>query len=235
MARWGFFITFEGVEGSGKSTLASALAQDLENLGFKVVLTREPGGTPVGEEIRKVLLHRGHEMEGWTEAFLFFAARYQHVRRVILPALQNSRIVISDRFSDSTFAYQGYGRGVPLRLLQRLNKLATLGIQPNLTFLLDLPPSEGLQRKDRNHGEITRFEEEQLRFHERIREGYLKLAHRAKKRFRVLDGTQPLETLQQEVLTITLRRLREKGKYRGPIPLYDLKPESQSQKQEDEP
>ncbi len=222
MARWGFFITFEGVEGSGKSTLATSLARSLESLGFQVVLTREPGGTPVGEEIRTVLLRRGQEMEGWTEAFLFFAARYQHVRRVILPALQNSRIVISDRFSDSTFAYQGFGRGVPLRLLQRLNKLATLGIQPNLTFLIDLPPSEGLRRK--NQGEITRFEDEKLRFHERIREGYLKLAHRAKKRFRVLDGTQPLETLQQEILETTLRRLREKGKYRGPIPPYHLKP-----------
>ncbi len=222
MARWGFFITFEGVEGSGKSTLATSLAHSLEALGFQVVLTREPGGTPVGEEIRTVLLRRGQEMEGWTEAFLFFAARYQHVRRVILPALQDGRIVISDRFSDSTFAYQGFGRGVPLRLLQRLNKLATLGLQPNLTFLIDLPPSEGLRRK--NQGEITRFEDEKLRFHERIREGYLKLAHRAKKRFQVLDGTQPLETLEQKILETTLRRLREKGKYRGPIPPYHLKP-----------
>ncbi len=235
MARWGFFITFEGVEGSGKSTLAAFLHQQLVALGFPVVLTREPGGTPVGEEIRQVLLRQGNEMEGWTEAFLFFAARYQHVRRVILPALQNGRIVISDRFSDSTFAYQGYGRGVPLRLLQRFNKFASLRIQPHLTFLLDLPPEEGLKRKGQHHEALTRFEQEKLRFHQRIREGYLKLAHRAKKRFRVLDGTQPLEILQQQVLETTLRRLREKGKYRGPIPPYHLNHSEQVQQKEVEP
>ncbi len=234
MARWGFFITFEGVEGSGKSTLAAFLHRQLVDLGFSVVLTREPGGTPVGEEIRQVLLRQGNEMEGWTEAFLFFAARYQHVRRVILPALQNGKIVISDRFSDSTFAYQGYGRGVPLRLLQRFNKFASLRIQPNLTFLIDLPPEQGLQRKGKAQ-EITRFEQEKLRFHQRIREGYLKLAHRAKKRFRVLDGTEPLDTLQQQILEITLWRLREKGKYRGPIPPYHFKHSQESQQKEVEP
>ncbi len=216
MARWGFFITFEGIEGSGKSTLAHFLKDRLEALGFEVVMTREPGGTPVGERIREILLTPGLSIEPWSEVFLLLAARYENTRTVILPALQNGKIVLCDRYDDSTMAYQGFGRGLPLRLLSRINKFATLGIKPNLTFLLDLPPLSGLQRKSID--ERTRFEEEQVLFHERIREGYLKLARRARKRFVVLDAQKAPEELADQAFLITLQRLKEKGKYRGEIP-----------------
>jgi len=216
MARWGFFISVEGIEGSGKSTLAKALIQRLKELKFDVVQTREPGGTPVGERIRDVLLHHSIEMEPWTEAFLMLAARYENTRKVILPALRDGKIVISDRYDDSTMAYQGFARGLPLKPLSRLNKFATLGLKPNLTFLLDLPPDTGLSRKSTD--ESNRFEEETVRFHERVREGYLKLARRAKKRIVVLDGTRPPEELAEIAFVTTLKRLKEKGKYRGEIP-----------------
>lgn len=213
MARWGFFISLEGIEGSGKSTLAKALYQKLKELGFDVVLTREPGGTPVGERIREVLLHHSVNMEPWTEAFLMLAARYENTRKIILPALQNGKIVISDRYDDSTMAYQGFARGLPLKPLSRLNKFATLGLKPNLTFLLDLPPDKGLSRKPSD--ESNRFEDETIKFHEKVRDGYLNLAKRAKKRIVVLDGTKNPDELAEIAFVTTLKRLKEKGKYRG--------------------
>lgn len=216
MARWGFFISLEGIEGSGKSTLARTLELKLKELGFDVVLTREPGGTPVGERIRDVLLHHSIEMEPWTEAFLMLAARYENTRKVILPALQNGKIVISDRYDDSTMAYQGFARGLPLKPLARLNKFATLGLKPNLTFLIDLPANEGLSRKSTE--ESNRFEEETVKFHEKVREGYLKLARRAKKRIVVLDGTKPPDELAEIAFFTALKRLKEKGKYKEEIP-----------------
>lgn len=215
MPRWGFFITLEGIEGSGKSTLANTLSKKLIDIGFDVVLTREPGGTPVGEHIRKILLHHSLDMTPWTEVFLLFAARYENTRKIILPALQDGKIVISDRYADSTMAYQGFARGLPLKPLSRLNKVATLGLKPNLTFLLDLPPNTGLNRKSPT--ESNRFEEETVKFHELVREGYLKLAHRAKKRIVVLDGLKPPSELVKIAFITTLKRLKEKGKYRGEI------------------
>ncbi len=209
MPRWGFFITFEGIEGSGKSTLARKLYDFLQQENFDVVFTREPGGPPVAEDVRQILLKPGRNVEPWTEVFLLLAARHENVKKVIYPALTSSKIVISDRYSDSTFAYQCYGRGLPYRIVTRFNKFATAGIKPNLTFLIDLPVETGLERLK---GEkLDRMEMEALEFHRRVREGYLKLAHRAKKRFVVLDGTMTPGQLFEMVKSITLKRLEEKG------------------------
>ncbi len=215
MGRWGFFISFEGVEGSGKTTLAQGLYRRLVESGFVAVFTREPGGTKAGERIREILLHRDHPLDPWAEALLLIAARRQNVREVIYPALARGEIVITDRFSDSTFAYQGYGRGLPLKPLSRINKLGTSGLVPNLTFLVDIPVEVGLKRISGR--ELDSIEKEELEFHRRVREGYLKLARRAKKRIYVLDGTKDKKELLEEVYNISLARLEQKGglnKYR---------------------
>ncbi len=209
MSRWGFFITFEGIEGCGKSTLARKLYEYLKEDNFNVVFTREPGGPEVAEDIRSILLKPDRHVEPWTEVFLLLAARHENVKKVIYPTLANSGIVISDRFSDSTFAYQCYGRGLPYKVVSRFNKFATSGIKPNLTFLIDLPVEKGLARLDDGH--LDRMEQEALDFHHRVREGYLKLARRAGKRFYVLNGLKSPEELFEETKSITLKRLEEKG------------------------
>ncbi len=209
MSRWGFFITFEGVEGCGKSTLAWKLYDYLKSEGFSVVFTREPGGPPVAEDIRDVLLRPDRKPEPWTEVFLLLAARHENVKKVIYPALTNSSIVISDRYDDSTFAYQCYGRGLPYKIVSRFNKFATMRIKPNLTFLIDLPVERGLERI--GAGNLDRMEQETIDFHRRVREGYLKLARRAKKRFYLLDGLKTPEELFEQVKQVTIERLKQKG------------------------
>ncbi len=208
MGRWGFFITFEGVEGCGKSTLATALKNFLESEGFKVIFTREPGGTPTAEAVRNVLLNKEFKIDPWSEVFLLLAARRENMVKVIYPALTQGFVVISDRFDDSTFAYQCYGRGLPYKIVARFNKFATMRIKPNLTFLIDIPVEVGLKRV---RGELDRMESESVEFHRRVREGYLKLAHRAKKRIHVMDGTKPIDELIEEVKKVTLQRLSEKS------------------------
>jgi len=212
MGRWGFFITVEGIEGSGKSTLTQGLIEFLRGKGFEVVYSREPGGTTVGEKIREILLDREQQMDPMTEVFLFLAARRENVRRNILPALQNGKIVVCDRYADSTIAYQGYGRGLPIKVLRRLNKFATLGIKPDLTFVIDIDPRKGLERM--SDKDLDRIEREDLLFHERVREGYHKIAKIAAKRVKVLDGELPKEVLLKKAIGITLNRLKEKGKIR---------------------
>lgn len=209
MGKWGFFITIEGIEGSGKTTLALSLFDYLKENNIEVVFTREPGGTPGAEAIREVVLKKGLLLDPWAEFFLILAARRENVVKVIHPALREGKVVICDRYSDSTFAYQGYGRGLPQKILSRLNKLATNRIFPNLTFLVDVPLEEGFERiRDREH---NRFEKEDIDFHLRVREGYLKLARRARKRIHVLDGRRPPEELLAEAEEITWERLSEKG------------------------
>jgi dTMP kinase len=183
-------ITFEGVEGAGKTTLAQHLADWLRAQGVSVRLTREPGGSPLGKHLRPLLLHE--PLDAWAELFLFLADRRQHTLQVILPALEQGAWVLCDRYADSTLVYQGYGRGLDIALIRRLNALATGDLTPDLTVLIDLPVEDALARANAPN----RFEAETLAFHTRIREGYLQLARAEPRRFLVLDGLQPLEALQ---------------------------------------
>lgn len=209
MGKWGFFISFEGIEGSGKSTLARIFSERLKNYGFPVIFTREPGGTEVGERIREIILNENFNIDPCTELLLFISARRENVKNVILPSLRKGNIVICDRFSDSSFAYQGFGRGIPLRWITRLNKIVTEGIKPNLTFLIDISPEVGFSRIDRK----DRIEKEEENFHKRVREGFLKIAKRAKKRVKILDGNKSIEENLKICEEITFERLLEKKKF----------------------
>ncbi len=195
----GFLLTLEGPEGSGKSTQAQRLADRLTAAGRSCVVTREPGGTAVGEEIRRILLHPAQlEPVPAADALLFNAARAQLVAEVIKPALERGDVVICDRFTDSTLAYQGHGAGLPLATLRELAAVATDGVVPDLTILIDLPEEEGLGRK--GQGETTRFEErESLEFHRRVRRGFLDLAAAEPHRFVVVDGRLPAEAIEEAI------------------------------------
>jgi dTMP kinase len=185
----GRFITVEGPDGSGKTTLAGRLVEHLRAAGIETLLTREPGGTALGERIRSILLEVGddrHELDAATDALLFSAARARHVEEVILPALDRGEVVVSARYADSTLAYQGYGAGLPLATLRAIQHMATGGLVPDLTILLDLPVSEGLARKA---AEITRFEESfDQAYHERVRAGFLEMAAAEPSRWVILDA-----------------------------------------------
>ncbi|RME90344.1 MAG: dTMP kinase [Anaerolineae bacterium] len=195
------FITFEGPEGSGKTSHISSLADWLEERGHRVLTTREPGGTPIGEQIRAVLHDlRNTEMHPRTETLLYQAARAQIVEQVIRPKLAEGYIVLCDRYADSTLAYQGYGHGQDLNVVRALIRYATGGLTPNLTLLLDVDVETGLKRKDRE-GEWNRLEAYDLDFHRRVRRGYLELARAEPGRWVVVDASQPWETVQE-----TLRR-----------------------------
>lgn len=184
----GLFVTVEGVEGSGKTTVTHSLAEWLRQKGVKVLVTAEPGDTPLGARIRDLLANFS-ERTAWAEAFLFLADRAEHVERVINPALERGEIVLCDRFTDSTIAYQAFGLGLPLETLNELNRIATNGLVPDLTLLLDVDPETGLQRVKNE----TVFERRQLHFHQRVRWGYLWLAKREPNRIKVVDASQPLE------------------------------------------
>ncbi len=195
-SRLGYLISFEGIEGCGKSTQAKLLAKRLESNGRSCLLTREPGGTPIGREIRKVLLHPAHHrMVPEVELALYFADRAQHLEEVIRPALEEGRIVITDRFTDSSIAYQGYGRGLSRRLIRSFDRLMTGEFRPRFTVLLDLPPEHGLRRarvrnrRTRQSRTQGRFELERLEFHRKVRKGYLQLARQEKRRFVVVPAT----------------------------------------------
>jgi dTMP kinase len=196
----GLFVTFEGVEGSGKTTVAKAIAENLRQKGLTVTVTAEPGTTSVGRQIRQ-LLATVDERTAWTETFLFLADRAEHVAKVIKPALERGEIVLCDRFTDSTIAYQGFGLGLPLEWLMQLNSIATNGLVPDLTLLLDIDPEMGLKRSQRE----TVFERRSLDFHQRVRWGYLWLAKQEPHRVKVIDASQPLES----VLTQALRLVEE--------------------------
>ena len=184
------FITFEGAEGCGKSTQARALWQRLVRRGIPSLLTYEPGGTALGNRLRYVLKKRLQDkISPLGELFLFAACRVQIVNEVIRPGLQQGKVVICDRFSDSTTVYQGYGRGLNLETIEEINDLATEGIKPDLTVLLDIPPQQGLNRKTSRSND--RFEAENLAFHHKIRDGYLKLAAEEPARWLIIDATLP--------------------------------------------
>ncbi|MDP3767972.1 MAG: dTMP kinase [Dehalococcoidia bacterium] len=193
----GLLITLEGGEGAGKSVQLEALARRLEQCGHRVVRTREPGGTPLGERVRTIVLDLSSALDPLTETLLFVAARAELVAAVIDPALARGDIVVCDRFGDSTLAYQGFGRGVEPDTIERLNSVATRGLRPDVTVLLDLPTSEGLTRNV--SGDPDRFEREAQEFHERVRRGYHELAAREPARWLVVDAGQPREAVTDAI------------------------------------
>ncbi|HEU6439046.1 MAG TPA: dTMP kinase [Terriglobales bacterium] len=211
--RRGFFLTLEGPEGSGKSTQAHRLGGRLTAAGYHCIVTREPGGTPLGEEVRKIILHELSPVPA-ADALLFNAARAQLVTEVIEPALARGDVVICDRFADSTLAYQGYGAGQPIEALRVLAGYAAGDLVPDLTILLDLPAEEGIRRK-REGDEINRFESTlDLTFHRRVRDGFLALAAAEPDRFVVLDGRLSPEQTEIAVADALRPRLANKQELR---------------------
>ena len=211
--RRGILITLEGVEGSGKTTQFSRLARLLKRKGYRVTQTREPGGTPLAEAVRAIILSRTLEpMTAWCEALLILASRSQHVARVILPALRQSAIVLCDRFVDSTLAYQGYARGLDPSALRRMNHFATDGLSADLTLLFDTPVSTGLSRIGGQRRRRDRLEQERRSFHERVRRGYLALARKDPGRIKVVDGRPRPDIVAAQVEEIVTRFLRKRGR-----------------------
>ena len=199
MTRRGQFITFEGTEGVGKSTQLANAASTLDALGVECVVTREPGGTPMAESIRELLLApRDEPVNETTELLLMFAARAQHLHTRILPELEAGRWVLCDRFTDATFAYQGGGRGVPADRIALLESLVQGTVRPDHVILLDAPVETGMTRA-RHRGDLDRFEQEAVAFFERIRETYLARAASAPGRYHIVDASQPIETVSDEV------------------------------------
>jgi dTMP kinase len=205
----GRFITLEGIEGAGKSTVARYVADWLTAEGIAVRLTREPGGTPLAERVRRIVLEPGSEqVSAVTETLLMFAARALHLENVIVPALRAGQWVVCDRFTDATRAYQGSGRGVDAALIDTLARAVHPQLTPDCTLLLDLPAAAGLARaRARGGGGVDRFEAETVGFFERVRAGYLALARREPARIHVIDAAPPLHEVQQQVIGI-LTRLR---------------------------
>jgi len=201
----GLFISFEGPDGAGKTTQVACLARALEAAGRRVVCVREPGGTRLGEDIRAILLDGSHRVAPVAEMFLYLAARAQLVAREIRPALERGYTVVSDRYLDSTVAYQGFGRGIDLASLEAANRLATGGLVPDLTILLDLPVEVALERAQNKAGPRDRLEGEALSFHRRVREGYLWLARQNPGRIRVVDARGSVA----EVFEAVWRAVRE--------------------------
>ncbi len=206
------FITFEGGEGSGKSTQIRRLADRLESGGHNPVVTREPGGTLEAEKIRDLLVQReGGDWSPEAEALLLFAARAMHVRDLIKPSLEAGKIVLCDRFTDSTRAYQCYGHGFPLDKIEELNRIALNAFEPDLTFILDIDPEQGLARSQKRLANVSaadpsktedRFERLELEFHRRLREGFLKIAENAHERCVVLDASLPVDALAGEIARV---------------------------------
>ncbi len=196
------FVTFEGPEGAGKTTQAARLAEWLRTRGLEAVLTREPGGTELGREVRRWLLHRPEGMSAEAEFLLYSADRAEHLRRVVRPGLERGAFVISDRFVDSSYAYQGYGRGLDLDWLRAVSRGIVGETRPALTVLLDLPPEEGLARLSGR----DRLEGEPAAFHARVRQGYLELARAEPERFLVLDAREDPESLAARIREEVNRR-----------------------------
>lgn len=210
------FITLEGPEGSGKSSQLPELAEFLRGQGWDVLTTREPGGTPIGDQIREVLMRLDNqELHPRTEILLFLASRAQLVEQVIKPALREGKLVISDRFGDSTLAYQGYGHGLDLDTLRTMLDFATDQLKPELTLLLDVDVEIGLQRK-RKEDEWNRLDAYELAFHQRVREGYHHLCQQEPERWRVIDAMQPQEKVQLALRRAVMLFLQEKTESKLP-------------------
>ncbi|RKQ63381.1 dTMP kinase [Thermovibrio guaymasensis] len=200
------FITFEGIEGCGKTTQAKLLYQWLIDRGKETILTREPGGTPSAEELREFILREREEnFPPFSELCLYIAARGFHVENLIRPALKEGSFVICDRFSDSTLAYQGFGRGIDVDLIEKMNREATGGLKPNLTFLIDLPVEVAFERLKGKKKD--RLEMESLEFHRKVREGFLKIAEKENDRVVVIDGRKSVDEIFNKVVKEVQRRL----------------------------
>ena len=198
----GTFITLEGIDGAGKSSHVGWIAERLRRPGREVVVTREPGGTPAGEKLRDLLLH--DPMDVGTETLLVFAARQEHLARVIRPALERGSWVVCDRFTDASFAYQGGGRGFPARKLETLEEWVQDGLQPDLTLFFDVPVSIGQARLKAAQAVYDRFEREDTGFHERVRAVYLERAERFPRRFRVIDASRSLPEVRKSLEEIII-------------------------------
>ena len=203
------FITFEGIEGSGKTTQLKHVADFLRKKGHECVVTREPGGTLIGEKIRAILLDPSSKgMDPLTELLLYTADRVQHVKELLKPSLEAGQTVLCDRYFDATLVYQGYARGLDVELIERLHKLLLAGLRPDITFLLDLPVETGLARawaqinNGNRTGRESRFEKEALSFHEKVRSGYLTLARKEPDRFRIIDASRDVDAVQQDILKV---------------------------------
>ena len=215
----GLFITFEGLEGCGKTTQAKMLFEFLIKQRIPSIYTKEPGGTKIGDKIRKILLDQKNDgMDYKTEMLLFLASRAENVRLIILPALEEGKVVVSDRFYDSTTAYQGYGRGIDLEITKNLNSLVVGKAIPDLTFILDIDPYEGLSRSASfGNSREMRFEEEFINkkiiggklFLERVRHGYYQLSHEEKGRIKIIDANRSKEDIFEEIVKIVKRKLAE--------------------------
>ena len=202
------FITFEGPEGSGKSSQITLLTAFLQEQGFVVVPTREPGGTPIGDQIRGVLHDVANTaMTPSAELLLYSASRAQLVGELVRPALARDEIVLCDRFADSTLAYQGYGRNLNLADLQTITQFATGGLKPDLTLLLDIDVERGLARRLNGGDEMNRLDLEQVSFHQRVRDGYYELALLESERWVIVDADRPIDDVQTELQQIVLERL----------------------------
>ncbi len=203
----GFFISFEGIEGSGKTTIARLISEMLMTDGYEVLLTYEPGGTSIGQKIRDILLSPEHkQMSQITELLLYNAARHQHLKERIIPALNSGKIVITDRFSDSTVAYQGYGRGVDFSFIMSLDSIVTGSIKPDLTILLDLDVEVGLMR-NKGVNKIDRIELEDIEFHRKVRAGYHNIAANQPERVKVIDASLAIERVILDIGNIIKKAL----------------------------
>jgi len=213
------FITFEGVEGCGKTTQIRLLADALKQAGKKVLLTREPGGCPISDKIRAILLDAGNsEMTPKAELLLYAAARAQHIAEVIRPALKSGAIVLCDRFTDATVAYQGFGRGLDQKLIKELNETATADCKPDLTILIDCPVETGLERAmarieagtaaNSSHLREERFERESIEFHQKVRTGYQNIAATAADRVILIDGRGSVEAIAADIFTAVSARIQ---------------------------
>ena len=210
----GTFITFEGIDGSGKTTQLRLLENFLQQAGCEVLLTREPGGTPVGNRLRAALLDAQEEVDPLTELLVFAADRAQHVRRVLRPALEAGQVVFSDRYADATAAYQGAGRGFSPELIAEIIELATEGLKPDLTLLFDLSVEDSITRTSRRANgkhQGDRLDAETAEFHTRVRDAYLRLAQAEPDRIKIVNTNQPLELTHERVKEIVIPFLRSRG------------------------
>ena len=205
------FITLEGPEGSGKTSVISVVKDQLEKLNYQVILTREPGGTPISEQIRNVILDKENTaMDYRTEALLYAASRRQHLVEKIWPSLKEGKIVFCDRYLDSSLAYQGYARGLGFDEILKVNEYATEGTYPDLTFLFDIEPELGLERINKNSNrEVNRLDVEKLSFHHKVRNGYLELSKKFKDRYIVVDASLPIDQVAKIVFDEIIKRLEK--------------------------
>lgn len=206
----GIFISLEGIEGTGKTTQAGLLAEYLSGKGFTVTKTEEPGGTRISLKIRDILLSpESRGMAPVTELLLYNASRVQHIRETIMPALERGEVVVTDRFSDSTAAYQGYGRGIDLGLINSLDLISTNKLRPDITVLLDIDVETGL-RRNRRINKKDRLEMEDVSFHEKVRKGFIELAAKEKKRIKVVDCSGTAETVHKNIIVVIDDFLKER-------------------------